>query len=81
MDSFRAQTMSSRPLLCVAWLQSGVESHIILQHEDMPYLFGRCIGVGHLKRGQSIPFHGLMNRACVVLDHCIVVLAVLISAH
>ena len=51
MDSFRVQRTSSCPLLCVAWLQSGVESHIIVQHEDMPYVFGPGIGVRHLKRG------------------------------
>ena len=58
MDSFRAQTMSSCPLLCVAWLQSGVESHIILQHEDMPYLFGPGIGVWHLERESGFIFMG-----------------------
>ena len=58
MDSFRAQTMSSCPLLCVAWLQSGVESQIILQHEDMSYLFGPGIGVLHLKRDSEFLFMG-----------------------
>ena len=43
MDSFRAQSMSSCPLLCVAWLQSGGQSHTILQHEDMPYSTVRTV--------------------------------------
>ena len=45
-------------LLCVVWLQSGVESHIILHHEDTPYLFGPGIGVWHLKRDSEFLFIG-----------------------
>ena len=50
-----------------------------LQHGDLPCLFG--LGCLASDERQCVPFYGLMNLVCAVLDHCVVVLVVLISAH
>ena len=70
--------------ISVVWLHTinfGEECHINLQHGDLPCLFGPGLECWASDERQRVPFYGFMNRVCAVLDQCVVVLVVLISAH